>query len=50
MADVLDERSKIEIQLATYLEIAMVTVDAETLEHINRRVAELVRELGDLDD
>ena len=48
MADVLDERSKIEIQLATYLEIAMVTVDAETLAHVNRRVAELERKLREI--
>jgi hypothetical protein len=50
MADDSDERSKIEIQLATYLEIAMVSVDAETLAHINRRVADLERKLGEIDE
>jgi hypothetical protein len=50
MADHLDDCSKIESQLATYLEIAMIAVDVETLAHINRRVAELARKLRQIDE
>jgi hypothetical protein len=50
MSDSLDKRAKIEIQLATYLEIAMVTVDAETLAYLNRRVQELEQKLCEIDD
>ena len=37
-----DERAKIEARLATFVEIASVSADEETLEYIKERIAELV--------
>jgi hypothetical protein len=50
MSDTLDERAKIEIQLATYLEIALVAADGDTLEYVKKRIAALearLRQIGD---
>jgi len=49
MSDMPDERTKIEIQLATYLEIAHLGVDQEILEHIKERVAELEKKLQEIE-
>ena len=43
-----DERAKIEARLATFVEIASVSADEETLEYIKERIAELERCLRDL--
>jgi len=45
-----DERTKIETQLATYLEIALVVGDEETLEYIKERVVQLEQKLRLIDD
>jgi hypothetical protein len=49
MPNILDERAKIEIRLATHLEIALVAVDATALAYINRRVAELEQQRRELE-
>jgi hypothetical protein len=49
MQESLDERAKIEIRLATYLEIAMVAKDVATLAYINRKIAELEQRLRERD-
>jgi hypothetical protein len=46
----LDERAKIEIELATYLEIALVAADGETLDYVKKQIAELegkLRQIGE---
>ncbi len=45
MADNLEEQSKIEIQIATYREIALVVSEPETLKFIEDRIAYLKRKL-----
>jgi len=44
-----DERSTIETQLATYLEIALIVSEEETLKYIRSRIAELEQKLRQLD-
>ena len=41
----LSERAKIEIQLSTYVEIALVVTDGEALEFIKKRIATLEQRL-----
>jgi hypothetical protein len=43
-------REKIEAQLAAYLEIALVVSDADTLEYIKKRIAELEQALREIDE
>src|ERR1700761_5215459 len=43
------ERENLEAQLATYLEIASVSVDEETLDYVKGRVAELEQRLRELE-
>jgi hypothetical protein len=50
MPDRIDKRAKIEIQLATYLEIAMISVDEETLKYVRDQIADLERRMKQLDD
>ena len=50
MPDRIDKRAKIEIQLATYLEIAMISVDEETLKYVRDQIADLERRVKQLDD
>lgn len=45
-----NERTKIEIQLTTYLEIALVAADEETLRYIKSRIADLEQALRDMDE
>ena len=46
----LGEREKLEIQLATYLEIAMISVDEETLEYVREKIAILEQRLRKMDE
>jgi len=50
MRDSLKERAKIEIQLDTYLGIAMISVDDETPKFVRNQIAELEQRLKQLDD
>jgi hypothetical protein len=43
------DRTKIEIQLATYVEIALVVTDDEALSYIKGRIAELEQKLREID-
>jgi hypothetical protein len=45
VADHFNERSKIEIQIATYREIALKVREPETLKFIDDRIADLKRKL-----
>jgi hypothetical protein len=49
MSESLSERAKIEIQLGTYVEIAMVVTEEETLAYIKGRIADLEQRLRDID-
>jgi hypothetical protein len=50
MPDNFDERAKIEIQLATLFEIALIAVDGGTLKYIKKRIAELEQRLRHTDE
>jgi hypothetical protein len=45
----LDEHTTVEIQIATYREIALVAKDEESLDFIKGRIAELEQKLRQLD-
>jgi hypothetical protein len=49
MSESLSERAKIEIQLGTYVEIALVVTEEETLRYIKGRIADLEQRLRDVD-
>ena len=49
-ANGLDERTTIEIQIATYREIALVAKDEEALDYIEGRIAELEQKLRQIDN
>ena len=46
----LDERTTIEIQIATYREIALIATDKELREYIEGRIAELEQKLRQMDN
>jgi hypothetical protein len=49
MSESLSERAKIEIQLGTYVEIALVVTEEVTLRYIIGRIAELEQQLHEID-
>jgi hypothetical protein len=50
MQNNLNDRAKIEIQLATYLEIALAAIDEDTLAYVKGRVADLEHRLRQMDE
>ena len=46
----LDERTTIEIQIATYREIARLATDRESLEYIEGRITQLQQKLRQMDN
>jgi hypothetical protein len=50
MSNSFNERAKIEIQIGTYVEIALIVTEEETLTFIKSRIAQLEQKLREIDE
>lgn len=46
----LNDRTNVEMQLATYREIAQISVDEETIRYANQQIAKLEKKLRETDE